>query len=279
MTDKTQPTDIADFTDSEIFLALKRICKYLVDVAWHTSGDAEYDFAVSKTHEYATDVKMLAEIDEDSTYGVMEYKTKGGIRVGKSIGPINPWYEGELKLSDLLTSVEPLVGLTDSLTQKSIQETELVHYYNYLKYLRTQLPSIILNDGEATIRFSELHPKIQEHCANRYYNAQYSDAILAAYKVVLNEIKDVANIHDLDGKALVEKALSISNPIIRLNNLETQSEKDEQLGFMMLFSGAAVGIRNPKAHDLVEQKDKLKTLRYLSFASLLLERLDERTSL
>ena len=93
-----------------------------------------------------------------------------------------------------------------------------------------------------------------------------------------NEIKNVANIHNLDGKPLIEKAFSLSNPIIMLNNLESQSDKDEQLGFMMLYSGEAVGIRNPKAHDMILQEDQKKTLRYLILASILLDRLDARVS-
>lgn len=274
--DKTSTLPISELKDSEVFLALKRICSYLVNEAWNTSGDPEYDFAVSKTQEYSTDVKMLAEISEDSAYGEMTRKTKEGLFVTKKAGDLNPWYEGDLTLSDLLESIEHLVEVIDSQTQKNIQETEFLHYYYYLKYIKAKVPSIILNHDEAEIRFEDLHPKIQEHCKDRYYSRQYSDAILTAYKVVLNEIKEVANIHDLDGKKLVEKALSIENPIIKLNDLATQSDKDEQLGFMMLFSGAAVGIRNPKAHDLVVQENELKTLRYLTFASLLLERLDGR---
>ena len=88
-------------------------------------------------------------------------------------------------------------------------------------------------------------------------------------------LKDITGINNLDGKQLAEKAFSLNAPLVRLNNLQTQSEKDEQLGFMMLFSGAATGIRNPKAHDLTNQNDELKTLQYLSFASLLMTRLEE----
>lgn len=278
MADKSIPSAISELKDSDVFLALKRICRYLADEAWNTTGDPEYDFAVSKTREHSRDIKMLAEIDDGSSYGEATRKTKDGHWVTKRVGDLNPWYEGELTLKELLDSIEPLVDIVSSQTQNTIREAEFIHYYNYLKYVKAKLPSLILRRDEAEIKFGDVHPKIREHCADRYYNRQYSDAILAAYKVVLNEIKDVANIHNLDGKPLVEKALSIASPIIKLNDLATQSDKDEQLGFMMLFSGAAVGIRNPKAHDLAVQEDKLKTLRYLSFASLLLERLDERKS-
>jgi hypothetical protein len=38
--------------------------------------------------------------------------------------------------------------------------------------------------------------------------------------------------------------------------------------------GAMVGIRNPKAHDMVQQKDPYKTLEFLAFASLLIKKID-----
>jgi uncharacterized protein (TIGR02391 family) len=54
----------------------------------------------------------------------------------------------------------------------------------------------------------------------------------------------------------------------------TQSEKDEQEGFMYLFMGAMQGIRNPKAHKEIVQNDPFITLEYLGFASFLLKRID-----
>ncbi len=68
----------------------------------------------------------------------------------------------------------------------------------------------------------------------------------------------------------------MDNPKVKLNNLQTKSDKNEQLGFMLLYSGASLGIRNPKAHDIVVQSNPLKAFEYLVFAGLLLRRLDER---
>lgn len=64
-------------------------------------------------------------------------------------------------------------------------------------------------------------------------------------------------------------------PSIQINDLQSQSERDEQQGFQFLFMGATLGIRNPKAHDRVAQKDHFRTLEYLAFASLLCKRVDE----
>lgn len=127
-----------------------------------------------------------------------------------------------------------------------------------------------------TLSFQTLHPIIQEVSKKLFTDGHYSQAIFEAYKVVVNEVKKVSGVHRLDGKPLMEHVFSVNNPVIKFNSLQSQSEKDEQVGLMLLFSGAALGIRNPKAHDNIVQKDKIRSLEYLFFASLLLKRLDER---
>jgi hypothetical protein len=44
---------------------------------------------------------------------------------------------------------------------------------------------------------------------------------------------------------------------------------------MHIYAGVMQGIRNPKGHELVIQKDRVRALEYLSLISLLLRRLDE----
>jgi len=149
-----------------------------------------------------------------------------------------------------------------------------------LKALKTQKitkdNSITINAREMTFNFSDLHPKIKKVSSKLFKNRHYAQAILEAYKAVVNQVKDISGVTDRDGKPLMEHVFSLNNPKIKLNNLETNSNKDEQLGFMLLYSGAALGIRNPKAHDNIVQNDSIKTFEYLAFASLLLRRLDER---
>lgn len=148
-----------------------------------------------------------------------------------------------------------------------------------LKALKTQKitkDSSITIKGEMTLNFSDLHPKIKKVSGKLFKNRHYAQAILEAYKAVVNQVKDVSGVTDRDGKSLMEHVFSLNNPKIKLNNLGTNSNKDEQLGFMLLYSGAALGIRNPKAHDNIVQNDPVKTFEYLAFASLLLKRLDGR---
>lgn len=130
--------------------------------------------------------------------------------------------------------------------------------------------------SNATISIQTLHPKIRAVSEKLYNDQHYSQAVFEAYKAVVNEVKSISGITNLDGKPLMEKVFSLNNPLVKLNQMVTLSDRDEQQGFMFLFSGAALGIRNPKAHDNIVTKDEYRALEYLVFASLLMSRLDER---
>jgi uncharacterized protein (TIGR02391 family) len=69
-------------------------------------------------------------------------------------------------------------------------------------------------------------------------------------------------------------AFNDQNPKIKLNQLSTDSDRDEQGGFMELFAGAVTGIRNPRGHEVEIIDDPGAALDYLALASLLLRKLD-----
>jgi len=120
----------------------------------------------------------------------------------------------------------------------------------------------------------QLHPRIRRVSKSLFNSGHYAEAIFAAFKAVNNFTKKKAGL-SIDGKDLMAKTFNKDKPIIKLNKLSNQSEQDEQEGFMFLFMGAMVGIRNPKAHEDIRQVDPYKALEYLSFASLLMRRATE----
>ena len=117
----------------------------------------------------------------------------------------------------------------------------------------------------------QFHPEIAKASRKLFKDGHYTDAIFRAFTVVNNFVKAKTGL-DIDGKALMSRVFRVENPLIKLNELKTQSEKDEQEGFMFLFMGAMVGIRNPKAHDNIIQRNPLRTLEYLALASMLMRR-------
>jgi len=98
---------------------------------------------------------------------------------------------------------------------------------------------------------------------------------ISTFKKINNLVKEKSCRKDLDGKSLMQHVFSVNNPILKFNELSTQTDRDEQEGFMYLFSGAMLGIRNPKGHENIVQNDMYKALEYLMLASLLCKRLEE----
>ena len=130
----------------------------------------------------------------------------------------------------------------------------------------------------------QFHPKVIEVSKDCFIAGNYREAILNAFICLIDYVKERTGL-DLDGDDLMNQVFSINYdkeqrritkyPIIRINELQNKSDRDEQQGFMFLCKGAAGGIRNPKAHKLIPQSNPLHTLEYLAFASLLMRRIEE----
>ena len=115
--------------------------------------------------------------------------------------------------------------------------------------------------------------KLKNATHNLFYNGHYAQAIEMSYKYVNNLVKSIANEKKRDGADLMTYVFYENNPIIKLNELDNASERDEQKGFMFIFTGCMIGIRNPRAHE-DEWIDTEETALYLiSFANYLVTRL------
>ncbi len=125
--------------------------------------------------------------------------------------------------------------------------------------------------------FIDLHPEVKEVSLKLFKDGHYSEAIFEAVKSLNNFVKKKANITDADLSNAMAKAFNERNPIIKLNNLFTQSDMDEQEGFRFLFQGAMKGIRNPRGHETHKLKDKNEALEYLAFISLLFRKAENGT--
>ncbi len=126
--------------------------------------------------------------------------------------------------------------------------------------------------------WSLIHPSIVEVSRTRFEHGHRADAVEAALKAVNTRIKRHIwreRRRELDGASLMYHAFSPDNPVIELaDDLTTQSGKDMQRGYMEIFAGAMLGIRNPKAHENIDV-DETRAFHHLFLASLLMEKLDE----
>ena len=84
--------------------------------------------------------------------------------------------------------------------------------------------------------------------ASAYEAENYSHAILEATYFLSTVLRDRAGV-DGDGSALVGQALGGDPPKLKLNSLQTESDKNVQKGFEQILRGIYVGIRNPRSHE------------------------------
>jgi uncharacterized protein (TIGR02391 family) len=119
----------------------------------------------------------------------------------------------------------------------------------------------------------DLHPKIAKECAALFQDGYYSQAVEAACKVLELLVQFESQRTDLTGTNLMRTVFSIKAPILKYNDQQNDSEKSEQEGMMHLFEGAAMALRNPRAHGIINDHPE-RTVEYLSFLSMLARSLD-----
>jgi len=126
-----------------------------------------------------------------------------------------------------------------------------------------------------------LHPKVSGACRRLFRNGHYAEAVEHALKVYNNSVKDKAGRprtssgDELDGASLMAHVFSISKPLLKINDLGTRSEQDEQTGYMQLAQGAMTGLRNPRAHEHELRDDPERALELIGLVSYLMRKLDE----
>jgi uncharacterized protein (TIGR02391 family) len=123
-------------------------------------------------------------------------------------------------------------------------------------------------------RLAALHPVIRQ-VTDRYLESGHMEvAIFEGFKAINNRVRELTGI-DADGSELVGKAFSEQNPRLVVADLSTQPGRNIPAGFRLMLTGAIRGIRNPDAHELFKPLDDEEALEKLSFASMLMRRLDE----
>lgn len=81
-----------------------------------------------------------------------------------------------------------------------------------------------------------------------FMDGHYARAVEEAYKCINNTVKAKSGL-SADGQDLMNQAFGVKNPVLKLNALKTDSQKNEQVGYMLCLGGCMTGIRNPRAHE------------------------------
>ena len=120
-----------------------------------------------------------------------------------------------------------------------------------------------------------VHSRIFEYCNAELLQENYFHTVFEATKSVAEEIRRRTGLTE-DGAELIEKAFSIRNPLIQINDLSTETKQSEHKGFANLIKGVFGMFRNTTAHAprLVWEINEEDALDVLSTISLIHRKLE-----
>ena len=110
-----------------------------------------------------------------------------------------------------------------------------------------------------------------------FRDGHYARAVEQAFKCLDNLVKERSELPDAHGAGLMRTAFSAQDPILKLSDLASKSQKDEQQGYMDIFAGAMTGIRNPRAHEHKFVDEPEVALEMLVLANHLMRMLERST--
>ena len=132
-------------------------------------------------------------------------------------------------------------------------------------------PKSIANRVFKEINF---HPELQKAVGKLFEDGHYANAIENGCKVLESFVKIRSGNYDIHGTELMQKVFSPKSPVLKFNELKSDTEKSEQQGMMFLYSGLMLALRNPRAHGIVEDNPET-AIEILSFINFLMKSLDK----
>lgn len=117
------------------------------------------------------------------------------------------------------------------------------------------------------------HGEVIRTAGDLFADGQYQAAVSEAFKSLELRVRKLLSSRQ-SGVKLMQEAFGSDTPKLDLSTHQGQSGKDEREGFLALFRGAALGIRNPLAHETLTDTDPQHAMEYLALASLLHRRID-----
>lgn len=95
---------------------------------------------------------------------------------------------------------------------------------------------------------NEVDADLWEAVRKNYEAENYTGAILDSIFRLTETIRNKTGLEG-DGASLIGQAFGGDNPRIKLNKLQTDSEKDVQRGIQEILRGIYTAVRNPRSHD------------------------------
>jgi uncharacterized protein (TIGR02391 family) len=113
-----------------------------------------------------------------------------------------------------------------------------------------------------------------------FADGHYALSVEEGFKLLVNLVKQRAGMtsQSIADATVMTTTFSEKSPKLRLSEkLTTQSARDRQLGYMLIFQGAMIGVRNPRAHTHGHPDDPRNALELLGLCNHLLRTTREAT--
>ena len=117
--------------------------------------------------------------------------------------------------------------------------------------------------------------KIKEHIREDLWKAiqihyeaeDYTEALRDASFLMKDILQAKSGEYDKDNSKLVDAVLSGQDPVLKINNFSTQTEKDIQNGIALGAKGIFMHVRNPISHEKIAytQEDANAILMYINY--------------
>ena len=121
-----------------------------------------------------------------------------------------------------------------------------------------------------------VHQQIFLYCKAELLVENYFHSVFEAMKSIADRIRSLTGL-SLDGIQLIDQAFSITNPMIRINGLQSDTDYSEDKGYANYIRGLFGLIRNPIAHEpkikfIIKEDEALDIFSSISYVHKRLDR-------
>lgn len=122
--------------------------------------------------------------------------------------------------------------------------------------------------NDVTALYDELvrEEELRQTTRTLVMQGNYALAVEEAFKCVNNLVKARSG-SSKDGTSMMTEVFSTTSPLLKLNELRTQSQRDQQAGYGLLLGGCMLGVRNPRAHEHRYLDEPIVALELLCLAN------------
>jgi uncharacterized protein (TIGR02391 family) len=149
--------------------------------------------------------------------------------------------------------------------------------------LKSQVTSTIMEAEQRASHFKHklevraVHSEIYKYCNSELLVENYFHSIFEGVKSVADRLRMITGVH-ADGNELAEVSFSTKNPLLRINFLLTDTDRNEHIGLMNMIKALFGLIRNPTAHTpkikfVIEEEEALDIMTVISFVHKKLDKI------